>query len=77
MEPERTEVLPDEETVQVGICPLLTLPPVVQFALLLRVSHGACGGRLGDDPQEQCTPVHSGLVGLKGRRKLELESDAS
>ena len=63
----KTMNVPDEETVQVGVRPLLALPPMVELSLFLLFHHGVSGRILSNHSQEQCAPVDSSLLGLKGR----------
>jgi hypothetical protein len=44
-----SDSLPDEQTVQVGIGPLLALPPVVHLTLLLGLAHRVSRSGLSDD----------------------------
>lgn len=65
---------PDEKAIQVRVCPLLALPPVVGLPLLDVIGHRDGRRGLGDDPQEQRTPVDGGLMRLQVWWQLKLET---
>lgn len=48
---------------------------MIQFSLFLLFHHGVCGRVLRNDPQEQCTPVDSGLLSLEGGGEFELNEN--
>lgn len=68
---------PDEETVEVGVRPLLALPPVVELSCLDVLAHGIRWGRLGNNSQEQGAPIDSALMRLQMRWELKLKQTLS
>lgn len=66
-------MVPDKETVEVEIGPFLGLPPVVLFALVGLVLHGAGRGGLGDGLEEDGAPGNVGVGDAEGGREFELE----
>lgn len=69
--------IPDEEAVQVKVCPLLGLPPMMLLAIFRVFAHGVGRSGLGDSLEEDGAPGNVDVGLAQGRGQFHLEASST
>lgn len=65
--------VPDVDAIEVEVCPLLCLPPVMPFPLLgILLLHSTCGNSFRDSLEEYGTPANVVLLVSEVAQELKL-----
>lgn len=65
-------LIPNEQSVQVEVSPLLGLPPMMLLAIILVALHGICGSGLGHRLEKDGTPRNVDIVLSQKGSELQL-----